>query len=95
MGVLTALAQQHPGQTIVVVAHGGVLDCFYRAANRLPLEVPRSWKVGNACVNRLLYSAEGFTMLAWADDRHLDDAALDEATDGGFQTQPQAWSRQA
>jgi probable phosphoglycerate mutase len=93
VGVLTALARQHPGQTIVVVAHGGVLDCFYRAANRLPLEVPRSWKVGNACVNRLLYSPEGFTMLAWADDRHLEEAALDEATDGG--TQAQAWSRQA
>ncbi len=97
VGVLTALAQQHPGQTIVVVAHGGVLDCFYRAANRLPLDVPRSWKVGNACVNRLLYSPEGFTMLAWADDRHLEEAALDEATDGGTQPQPQlqAWSRQA
>jgi probable phosphoglycerate mutase len=83
VSVLTALAEQHMGQSIAVVAHGGVLDCFYRAANRLPIEAQRTWKVGNACVNRLLYSPEGFAMLAWADDRHLDeDSVLDEATDG-------------
>jgi probable phosphoglycerate mutase len=95
VGVLTELARQHPGESIAVVAHGGVLDCFYRAANRLPLEAPRSWKVGNATINRLLYSPEGFTMMAWADDRHLDEAALDEATDGGTQGNGAglAWSR--
>jgi len=80
---LTVLAQRHPGQTIAVVAHGGVLDCFYRAANRVPIELPRSWQIGNASINRLLYSPEGFAMLSWADSRHLDDTAgLDEATDG-------------
>ena len=28
VGALTRLAQRHPGQTVVLVAHGGVLDCF-------------------------------------------------------------------
>jgi probable phosphoglycerate mutase len=80
----TRLASAHPGQTIALVAHGGVLDCFYRAANRLPVSVPRAWTITNASVNRLLYSPEGFTMLSWADDRHLQeqDGGLDEATDG-------------
>ncbi|MEK8086062.1 histidine phosphatase family protein [Aquabacterium sp. A3] len=79
----TRLAAGHPGQTIALVAHGGVLDCFYRAANGLDLSVPRSWRIGNASVNRLLYSPQGFTMLSWADDRHLQaDDGLDEATDG-------------
>lgn len=83
VGAAARLAAQHPGQTIALVAHGGVLDCFYRAANRLPLEQVRSWKVTNASVNRLLYSPEGFSMVAWADDRHLDDeAGLDESGDG-------------
>ncbi|MEY4763733.1 MAG: hypothetical protein RI907_406 [Pseudomonadota bacterium] len=83
IGVLTELAARHLGQTIAVVAHGGVLDCYYRAANGVSLQAPRSWKVGNACVNRLLYTPEGLTMIAWADDRHLEEAAtLDEATDG-------------
>lgn len=83
VGALTRLAERHLGQTIAVVAHGGVLDCFYRAANRVPLEAPRAWKVTNAAINRLLYSPEGLTLVAWADSRHLDsDATLDESTDG-------------
>ena len=78
------LAALHPGQTVALVAHGGVLDCFYRAATHVGLEAPRSWKITNASVNRLLLSEEGFSLVGWADTRHLDDAApvLDEATDG-------------
>lgn len=81
---LTRLALRHPGQNIAVVAHGGVLDCFYRAANGLALELPRSWKITNASVNRLLFNGEGFNLVGWADNRHLeqDASALDEVTDG-------------
>jgi len=83
IGAASRLAKAHPGQTIALVAHGGVLDCFYRAANGLSLSVPRSWVVANASINRLLYTPQGFTLLSWADDRHLqDDGGLDEATDG-------------
>jgi probable phosphoglycerate mutase len=77
------LAQRHPGQTVALVAHGGVLDCFYRAANRVPLHAPRAWTIGNASINRLLYSPEGFSLLSWADTRHLeDDIGLDDTSDG-------------
>ncbi|MDE2402602.1 MAG: histidine phosphatase family protein [Burkholderiales bacterium] len=76
------LAQQHVGQTIALVAHGGVLDCFYRAANRLPVHAPRAWKIANASVNRLLHHPQGFSMLGWGDTRHLDDEGLDESSDG-------------
>lgn len=79
----TRLAAAHAGQTIALVAHGGVLDCFYRAANGVGLSVPRSWAVTNATINRLLFTPQGFTMLSWADDRHLqEDAGLDETSDG-------------
>jgi probable phosphoglycerate mutase len=74
------LARAHPGQSIVVVAHGGVLDCLYRAGARLPLEAPRSWVVGNATINRLLYSPEGLTVVGWNDDFHLANLSLDELT---------------
>ena len=67
----TALSERHPGQTILVVAHGGVLDCLYRAATRLPLDAPRSWQLGNASVNRLLYTESGFTLVGWNDAAHL------------------------
>lgn len=84
---LTRLARRHPGQSIAVVAHGGVLDCFYRAANGLALDLPRSWKITNASVNRLLFNGQGFSLVGWADNRHLDDdgvdsASMDERTDG-------------
>ncbi|MDE2000679.1 MAG: histidine phosphatase family protein, partial [Burkholderiales bacterium] len=83
VGTLARLASRHPGQTVAIVAHGGVLDCFYRAANRVSLEEPRAWKITNASINRLLYTPEGFSLVAWADCRHLEgDDDLDEATDG-------------
>jgi 2,3-bisphosphoglycerate-dependent phosphoglycerate mutase len=79
---LTRLAQAHPGQSIAVVAHGGVLDCLYRLATRLELQAPRSWQLGNASINRLLYTPQGFTLVGWSDIGHLDDEALDETSDG-------------
>lgn len=83
------LARAHPGQTIALIAHGGVLDCFYRAANHVPLQAPRDWTIGNVGINRLLYSPEGFSLLNWADTRHLDDeAGLDETSDGGVIIKP-------
>ncbi len=83
VAALSRLAHRHMGQSIAVVAHGGVLDCFYRAANRVALEAPRTWHINNATINRLLYSPEGLRMMVWGDARHLEDvASLDESTDG-------------
>lgn len=86
------LAGAHPGQAIALVAHGGVLDCLYRAATRISLQAPRTWLVGNASINRLLHSENGFTLVGWADDRHLDDetGALDESSDGSVMSGPTA-----
>lgn len=72
------LAAAHPGQTIAIVAHGGVLDCLYRAGSRLPLQAARSWTLGNATINRLLYSTQGLSLIGWNDDLHLDGLSLDE-----------------
>ena len=72
-------AAAHAGQSIAVVAHGGVLDCLYRAATRVALDAPRSWQLGNATINRLLATADGFTLVGWNDDRHLADLAADDA----------------
>jgi probable phosphoglycerate mutase len=67
----TRIAAAHPGQSIALVAHGGVLDALYRAAARIDLEVPRTWELGNASLNRLLYSSEGFALVGWNDGAHL------------------------
>ena len=65
------LADRHPGQAILVVAHGGVLDCLYRAATHVALDAPRSWQLGNARINRLLCTAQGLTLVGGNDDAHL------------------------
>lgn len=74
------LAAAHPGQAIALVAHGGVLDCLYRAATRVTLEAPRSWQLGNASINRLLATGEGFSLVGWNDDAHLDGLGSDDLT---------------
>ena len=78
----TRLAAAHPGETIALVAHGGVMDSLYRAASRIALDAPRSWQLGNASINRLLYTPQGFTLVGWSDTYHLEDNSLDESTDG-------------
>ena len=82
VGAVIACAQAHPGQTIAIVAHGGVMDCLYRAATRLDLQAPRSWHLGNAGINRLLLSSEGLALVGWGDTRHLEGDLLDEFADG-------------
>lgn len=77
----TRLARAHAGHTLVLVAHGGVLDCLYRAASRIALNAPRTWELPNTGVNRLLWTGEGFTLVGWGDVQHLDDAARDESAD--------------
>ncbi|MEN9385092.1 MAG: hypothetical protein RL323_2235, partial [Pseudomonadota bacterium] len=72
--------ERHLGQQIAIVAHGGVLDVLYRAATQIDLQAPRSWKLGNAAINRVLWSPEGFSLVGWGDDAHLNDESLEETT---------------
>ena len=74
----TRIAQSHLGEAIALVAHGGVLDCLYRAGTRVALQAPRTWLLSNAGINRLLYTTEGFSLVGWGDTLHLEDPALDE-----------------
>jgi len=77
---LHELATRHPGEQIVLVAHGGVMDQLYRAATGQELQAPRTWQLGNTAVNRLLWTPQGLSLVGWADTTHLDDASLDEFT---------------
>lgn len=79
----TRLAERHPGELIAMVGHGGVMDVLYRAATRVHIQAPRTWALGNTAINRLLWTPEGFTLVGWADTRHLDDDALDDSSVAG------------
>ncbi len=77
-GVATELAARHPGELVVLVAHGGVMDVLYRAATRQELQAPRTWELGNAAINRMLWTPGGFTLVGWSDNAHLTGHPLDE-----------------
>ncbi len=77
---LGRLAARHVGEQIVLVGHGGVMDVLYRAATGQELQAPRTWALGNAAVNRLLWTPDTLTLVGWADTGHLDAAALDETS---------------
>ena len=77
------LAARHPGELIALVGHGGVMDVLYRAATRAPIQAPRTWALGNAAINRLLWSPEGFALVGWADTQHLEGDALDDSLVAG------------
>jgi probable phosphoglycerate mutase len=72
------LARKHPGEQIVVVAHGGVLDALYRVATRQEVNSPRTWELPNGAINRLLWTEQGFSLVGWSDTQHLDDAASND-----------------
>ena len=76
---LSDLAAQHIGGQMVVVAHGGVMDMLYRLATGQGLQAPRAWELGNAAINRLLWTPDGLTLVGWADTSHLDQAVRDES----------------
>jgi len=78
-----AIASQHLGEQIVLVAHGGVLDVLYRLATGQDTQAPRTWHLGNAAINRLLWTPEGLGLVGWGDVAHLQEeqhASRDETT---------------
>ena len=74
------LAARHPDELIVLVAVGGVMDVLYRSATREEIQAPRTWQLGNAAINRLLWTPQGLSLVGWSDTGHLEGAALDETT---------------
>jgi probable phosphoglycerate mutase len=75
---ITRLAQQHQGQALALVAHGGVLECAYRAALGMALETPRNFPVMNASINRFSMTDGKLTLLSWGEVEHLQRRVLDE-----------------
>jgi len=72
------LAAQHTGGQIALVAHGGVMDVLYRLATHQDLQAPRTWELGNAAINRLLWTPGGLSLVGWGDVSHLADSTRDE-----------------
>jgi len=68
------IADAHAGQSILVVAHGGVLDILNRLARGRALDEPRDFKIPNAALNWLQRGTDGWSIEAWAQEAHLEGA---------------------
>lgn len=69
---LLELTRRHPGHTILVVTHGGVLSgLFYRALN-VPLSEPRRFSLFNAAINRFTIAGDVWRLDTWGDIAHLN-----------------------
>lgn len=79
---LRALAAQYTNQSMILVTHGGVLDILYRRAMGRELTGPRDAPIPNAGLNWLDLTLTDdqlcWTMVAWGETSHLEDASLDE-----------------
>ena len=77
-GAIARWARQYEGQTIAIVAHGGVLECAYREAVGMTLDSPRDFQVQNASVNRFSYADGKLHLVHWGNIEHLSAPAMDE-----------------
>ncbi|MYM34225.1 histidine phosphatase family protein [Duganella sp. FT94W] len=78
IAALNQVAARHPGRTVAVVAHGGVLECAYRAARGIQLDSPRDFQVKNASINRFQAADGKLVLTSWGEVGHLAPAAMDD-----------------
>lgn len=69
---LRRVCDRHLGETVVLVTHGGVLDCAYRATGKVALTDPFRPELPNTGVNVLLREGGQFKLQTWADVAHLN-----------------------
>ena len=76
LGCLEDIVAAHPGETVVAVTHGMVLDTLYRAAHKLPLQVKREAPLLNASLNVFHRDAQAWIEIRWADVEHLAEVGV-------------------
>jgi probable phosphoglycerate mutase len=78
MQTMTRLATTGQHKKIVMVTHGGVLDCVYRASKGIALSKTRDFDILNTALNRIVWDGASFTVTEWGNVAHLAEPALDE-----------------
>jgi probable phosphoglycerate mutase len=78
VAALMKLLKNPQYKKIAVVTHGGVLDCFNRAARGLDLSQARDFDIPNAAINRFWWDGSKLQIAQWGDVAHLTSLVLDE-----------------
>ena len=72
---LAALVRGHPpGETLLVVTHGGVLDIVHRVITGQPLREPRGFAIRNCAYHWLQHGPDGWSIERWGEEDHLAEA---------------------
>jgi len=71
------IVRRHPGESVAIFTHGGVLDIAYRQAAGKALIAPRDFAIPNCGINWIEIESGCWTLLSWAERAHLD-RPLDE-----------------
>ncbi|QQS50861.1 MAG: histidine phosphatase family protein [Bacteroidota bacterium] len=66
------LAKQFRGKHLLVVAHGGVLDCVIRKIFRFPVDSERCFSVYNTSVNTISVNDDLWKLEEWGNTCHLN-----------------------
>ena len=66
------LAGAHPGKTLLLTVHGGVLTMIMKMILQEPLESPRFFGITNAAISEISWSkAQGWFLTSWNSTSHL------------------------
>jgi probable phosphoglycerate mutase len=65
------IVEQHVGQRVVIVTHGGPLSDLFCYTLQIPLDEPRRFKLYNAGLNVFLISNGQWRLGTWGDISHL------------------------
>jgi len=68
---LSAIAERHAGEEVLVFTHGGVLEMAYRRAKGMDLSAPRDFETPNCALNWIEAGA-AWKVLGWAECGHLE-----------------------
>ena len=72
------LATRHAGGRLLIVAHGGVLNSFFRRATGQAIASPRRFSLYNASINEFSILAGKWSLQLWGDTRHLRDLGTED-----------------
>ncbi len=79
---LESLVQQHLGESVAVVTHGGFLDMVYRLGVGVPMQKARDWKIPNAGIQEMILTPAKIEVVRWALVAHLDSLAVRDEVRG-------------
>ncbi|MFM8295232.1 MAG: histidine phosphatase family protein, partial [Microcystaceae cyanobacterium] len=74
--ILTAFAQLHSEETVVVVTHGGILMCFFEEVLGFPHKRPLNFRQSNANFSAFEYINDSWNLIVWNDISHLENMEI-------------------